>query len=287
MDGAPDLIITDTSLLHAGLQPRAGAVAVKDGRIVAVGDRRGDAGTRRRHDRRACRCPGARSSRASRTRTSTPRSADGTCCACTSITSRTVEAYLEAIAAYAGDNPGEPWITGGGWAMYLFPGGAPRKEDLDRIVADRPVFLMNRDVHGAWVNSRALELAGSPRDTPDPWDGRIERDAMTGEPTGTLHEGAAYSFRDRFVPADRTGRMASSVARGAGVPPLPRDHRMAGRVGDAGHPRGVRRPGRGRRADHAGLGEPVVGPASGPGADRRTGRARSRGDERQRPRRRP
>ena len=78
--------------------------------------------------------------------------------------------------------------------------------------------------------------------------------------------------------------MASSLARGAGVPPLPRDHRMAGRVGDAGHPRGVRRPGRGGRPDHARLGEPVVGPASGSGADRRTGRARSRGDERQRSR---
>ena len=112
----------------------------------------------------------------------------------------TVDAYLETIAAYAAANPDEPWITGGGWAMYLFPGGAPHKEELDRIVADRPVFLMNRDVHGAWVNSRALEIAGITKDTPDPWDGRIERDPMTGEPTGTLHEGAAYTFRDRFVP---------------------------------------------------------------------------------------
>ena len=113
----------------------------------------------------------------------------------------TVDAYLEAIAAYAAANPDEPWITGGGWAMYLFPGGTPRREDLDRLVPDRPVFLMNRDVHGAWVNSRALALAGITRETPDPWDGRIERDPATGEPTGTLHEGAAYSFRDRFVPA--------------------------------------------------------------------------------------
>ena len=112
----------------------------------------------------------------------------------------TVDGYLETIAAYAAANPDEPWITGGGWAMYLFPGGSPHKEELDRIVADRPVFLMNRDVHGAWVNSRALEIAGITKDTPDPWDGRIERDPVTGEPTGTLHEGAAYTFRDRFVP---------------------------------------------------------------------------------------
>ena len=64
--------------------------------------------------------------------------------------------------------------------MYLFPGGAPHKEELDRLVPDRPVFLMNRDVHGAWVNSRALEIAGITKDTPDPWDGRIERRPRDG-----------------------------------------------------------------------------------------------------------
>lgn len=110
------------------------------------------------------------------------------------------QAYLDAIAAYARANPDEPWIVGGGWAMEHFPGGTPRKEDLDAIVPDRPVFLFNRDVHGAWVNSRALEFAGIDRRTPDPTDGRIERDPVTGEPTGTLHEGAAYSYNDTHVP---------------------------------------------------------------------------------------
>lgn len=109
-------------------------------------------------------------------------------------------AYLDRIGRYAADNPDEPFIVGGGWAMESFPGGTPRKEDLDAIVSDRPVFLFNRDVHGAWVNSKALEIAGIDRDTPDPADGRIERDPQTGEPSGTLHEGAAYSFNDRFVP---------------------------------------------------------------------------------------
>jgi predicted amidohydrolase YtcJ len=111
------------------------------------------------------------------------------------------QAYLEHIARYAADNPDLPWIIGGGWAMEHFPGGTPRKEDLDAIVPDRPVFLMNRDVHGAWANSKALELAGITRGTPDPADGRIERDPGTGEPTGVLHEGAAYAYQDRYVPA--------------------------------------------------------------------------------------
>ena len=110
------------------------------------------------------------------------------------------EAYLEAIGRYAAENPDEPWIVGGGWAMEHFPGGTPRKEDLDAIVPDRPVFLFNRDVHGAWVNSKALQMAGIDAGTPDPSDGRIERDPQSGEPTGTLHEGAAYSFNDRHVP---------------------------------------------------------------------------------------
>jgi predicted amidohydrolase YtcJ len=110
------------------------------------------------------------------------------------------QAYLDRIADYAAANPHEPWIIGGGWAMEYFPGGTPRKEDLDAIVPDRPVFLMNRDVHGAWTNSIALEVGGITRDTPDPADGRIERDPGTGEPTGTLHEGAAYAFQDRNLP---------------------------------------------------------------------------------------
>ncbi|MBX6167845.1 MAG: amidohydrolase [Thermobispora bispora] len=110
------------------------------------------------------------------------------------------QAYLDHIARYAAANPGKRWIIGGGWAMEYFPGGTPRKEDLDAIVPDRPVFLFNRDVHGAWVNSAALEIGGITKDTPDPVDGRIERDPQTGEPTGTLHEGAAYTFFERFVP---------------------------------------------------------------------------------------
>jgi predicted amidohydrolase YtcJ len=110
------------------------------------------------------------------------------------------QAYLDHIARYAADHPDEAWVVGGGWAMEHFPGGTPRREDLDAVVPDRPVFLMNRDVHGAWVNSRALEMAGITRDTPDPADGRIERDPTTGEPSGALHEGAAYSFQDRFLP---------------------------------------------------------------------------------------
>jgi predicted amidohydrolase YtcJ len=100
----------------------------------------------------------------------------------------TREDYLALVRAYA-DRYDGPWILGGGWAMAAFPGGTPLAADLDAVVPDRPVFLPNRDHHGGWVNSRALELAGITAETPDPPDGRIER-LPDGSPSGTLHEGA-------------------------------------------------------------------------------------------------
>lgn len=120
------------------------------------------------------------------------------------------DAYLDAVAGYAAAHPHEPWIVGGGWAMECFPGGLPRKEDLDAVVPDRPVFLFNKDVHGAWVNSRALELGGITDGTPDPSDGRIERDP-DGAATGCLHEGAAYSFNDRVVPVPQQREWEASI----------------------------------------------------------------------------
>ncbi|WP_163505067.1 amidohydrolase [Fodinicola acaciae] len=123
------------------------------------------------------------------------------------------DAYLAAISAYAQAHPDEEWITGGGWSMEHFPGGVPSKVDLDRIVPDRPVFLFNRDVHGAWVNSAALRIAGITAQTPDPSDGRIERDAA-GEPVGMLQEGAAYTFRDRWLPALSRQDWEAAILRG-------------------------------------------------------------------------
>ncbi|HLN79124.1 MAG TPA: amidohydrolase [Nocardioidaceae bacterium] len=101
----------------------------------------------------------------------------------------TREGYLAAVRAYADANPDRLWIGGGGWSMAVFGPEGPTAAELDEVVPDRPVFLPNRDHHGAWVNSRALALAGIDRRTPDPVDGRVQRD-QAGIPTGTLHEGA-------------------------------------------------------------------------------------------------
>jgi predicted amidohydrolase YtcJ len=113
---------------------------------------------------------------------------------------RDVDGYRNVIAGYAARHPGREWILGGGWSMESFPGGRPDRHLLDEVVPDRPVFLPNRDHHSAWLNSVALRRAGIDATTPDPADGRIERDA-DGAPTGLLHEGA-MDLISPVLPAD-------------------------------------------------------------------------------------
>ncbi len=127
----------------------------------------------------------------------------------------TVRGYLDLIGAYDRANPGDGWVTGGGWSMEAFPGGVPSAADLDAVVPDRPVYLPNRDGHGAWVNTVALRLAGIDAATLDPADGRIERDAA-GEPIGMLQEGA-MGLVSRLIPAtsdaDRYAALLAGQAR--------------------------------------------------------------------------
>ncbi|HEX6930872.1 MAG TPA: amidohydrolase [Streptosporangiaceae bacterium] len=123
-------------------------------------------------------------------------------CRCNLAGSTSAAEYADIIAAYARAHPDAEWITGGGWSMEAFPGGVPAKDLLDSVTGGRPAFLPNRDGHGAWVNSRALAIAGIDASTPDPPDGRIERDA-SGQPVGMLQEGAQHLV-SRLIPATTT-----------------------------------------------------------------------------------
>ncbi len=106
------------------------------------------------------------------------------------LTGDTTRAMLRAHIARCGrETPGTGWIRGRGWALPLFPAANPTRQLLDSLVPDRPVYLRSADGHGAWVNSKALALAGITAATPDPPRGRIERDA-SGTPSGTLREAA-------------------------------------------------------------------------------------------------
>jgi predicted amidohydrolase YtcJ len=122
------------------------------------------------------------------------------------------QSALATIAAYAEANPGLPWIIGAGWPQSWFPNGCPSKELLDQVVPDRPVVITNTDGHGAWANSRALEVAGIGSDTPDPSDGRIER-LSDGTPQGTLHEGA-IKLVERHAPEDTLDDVVAGLVRG-------------------------------------------------------------------------
>ena len=111
----------------------------------------------------------------------------------------TADEYLRIIGDWAAANPDAPWVVGDGWFMDAFEGGNPPKGPLDAVVPDRPAYFASRDGHSAWVNSRALEMAGITRDTPDPGDGVIIR-GPDGDPHGTLHEGANHLVEDLIPP---------------------------------------------------------------------------------------
>jgi predicted amidohydrolase YtcJ len=95
------------------------------------------------------------------------------------------------LREYAKSHPGTGWVLGRGWDYGMFGEEAlPHKKYLDEVFPDRPVFLEGYDGHTYWANSKALELAGINKNTPDPPNGAIVRDAKTGEPTGALKESA-------------------------------------------------------------------------------------------------
>jgi len=90
--------------------------------------------------------------------------------------------------------PGE-WIRGRGWNRNLWPGAPfPSKHDLDPVTPHNPVYLPSKDGHAAWVNSLALQCAGITADTADPPGGRFERDPRTREPTGLAKEPPAIDI---------------------------------------------------------------------------------------------
>jgi predicted amidohydrolase YtcJ len=122
---------------------------------------------------------------------------------------RTRQEYLDTIAAYAGALPPDAWVLGGGWSMSAFPGGTPNAADLDMVTGGRPAFLPNRDHHSAWVNTVALDAAAVTARTPDPADGRIERD-HDGVPAGALHDGAMRLVAD-YVPPPGQGELTAAL----------------------------------------------------------------------------
>jgi predicted amidohydrolase YtcJ len=117
------------------------------------------------------------------------------------------------IRGFAAARPNQPWVRGRGWLYSPFPGGLPTAAQLDEVVADRPALMVCYDGHSVWVNTKALQLAGITKDTPDPRNGVIVRDPKTGEPTGVLKE-AAQALVNRVVPRPTRDEQLAAIRAG-------------------------------------------------------------------------
>jgi predicted amidohydrolase YtcJ len=201
--------VADTVIVNARIYtvsaatPWAEAVAVRDGRILAVGSakdisRRKGKGTKVIDAGGRLVLPGIADSHVHFV------SGSSNLANIDLAGAKTLEEIQGRIRTYVQANPRSGWIQGRGWMYPAFPGNMPHKKYLDEIVSDRPAYMRCADGHSSWVNSKALALAGITRDTKDPEDGRIVRDEM-GEPTGALLESAAPSPRPKRS-SPRSGR---------------------------------------------------------------------------------
>ena len=104
----------------------------------------------------------------------------------------TVDEWIEAIAEYATANPDAPLLFGYGWLSTTFGAAGPTRQMIDSVVPDRPVLIMDEGFHGAWANTRTLEALNITQDTADPVPGfsYYKRDE-NGDATGYLLEGTA------------------------------------------------------------------------------------------------
>ena len=122
--------------------------------------------------------------------------------------SKNVAELQQRLRAYAAQHPGTDWIQGRGWNYAMFGAATlPDKIYLDELFPDRPVFLKGFDGHTYWANSKALSLASIGKDTPNPPNGVIVRDPQSGEATGALKESAARLVAKVIPEPDRVAKL--------------------------------------------------------------------------------
>jgi predicted amidohydrolase YtcJ len=109
------------------------------------------------------------------------------------------EEFTRKVQAWVEENPSLSWVLGQ-WSDVFLGGELPGRNWVDEASRGKPLFLTRFDMHSAIANSRALEIAGIGKNTPDPSGGRIVRDPRTGEPTGLLLEKAMDLVADKIPP---------------------------------------------------------------------------------------
>ena len=210
MSASADLCIVSGRVFDGRARTVHTAVAVRADRIVAVGDdaavlaHRGP-GTRVVDARGGAILPGFVDAHAHAVFAGVERlSLDLT-------PATTVEETLDLVARAAAEldraGDADAWLVGGGWAHELLP--HPTRQMLDAIVPDRPVALSDAGHHTLWANSRALEIAGIDRETPQPANGHVYHDEH-GDPTGYLNEGGVELLAP-FIPAATVAEMTEGL----------------------------------------------------------------------------
>lgn len=205
-----DLILTSGKIWTGNAaQPEAEAVACADGRIVAVGaaaEVGRCAGTQTRVIDLAGRrvVPGFNDAHVH-------FQMGGSRLAGVELRGAASETELrERIRQFAAKTPKGQWILGTGWDHERWtPARLPTRQWIDEAAGDHPVWVSRLDTHMAVANTRALELAGITRHTPDPPGGTIVRDAA-GEPTGLLKDWAMPAV-ERVIPAPTDGEILDAL----------------------------------------------------------------------------
>ncbi|HKE91846.1 MAG TPA: amidohydrolase [Gemmatimonadales bacterium] len=125
----------------------------------------------------------------------------------------TPQEFIRRVAAFAKTRGVGQWILGGDWDHTLWPGQTlPRREWIDSITPNNPVFINRLDGHEALANTAALKAANVTKATPTPSGGEILHDARTGEPTGIFKD-QALDLIYKAVPAPTPAETDSAVAR--------------------------------------------------------------------------
>jgi len=126
-----------------------------------------------------------------------------------------IEQIVQRIRRRADSQPAGTWVEGTGYDdNKMVDKRHPTRWDLDRATSDHPVFIVRTCGHVMVLNSRALDLAGIRSDTLDPIGGSIDRDAVSGEPTGVIRESAMEMLR-RIVPLPSIDEIKTAICAAA------------------------------------------------------------------------
>ena len=192
--GNADLVIYGNFYTVDDKNPKAEAVAIKDGKFVYVGAAAGvknfiGKNTKQQRYTKGVIMPGFVDGHA--------HGNLGGCkilLMCSLNGCKTVESIREKLKDFIEKNPDMDKIQGIGWDDATFGVEGPKAEMIDDLT-DKPVMLIDYGHHSYWLNSAAMKLKNITKDTPDVDDGVIVRDAE-GNPTGCLREGAKIYFED-------------------------------------------------------------------------------------------